>query len=88
MLNQPFDKVEYMPIFLALKREAQIKGWLDKKTDPLYRKLQDLCNFFREAHWLNNMNGEPAAMGRTDFMLPRRESWQQMREVLETELDT
>ena len=81
MLDLPFASVENMPIFRALKREAEILGSLDK-SDPRYVMLQDLCNHFREAHLLRNLNGASNAFGNVNLMFPLAESWQQIREEL------
>ena len=81
MLNLPFTDVENMPIFRALKREAEIHGQLDR-SDPRYTKLQDLCNYFRENCWLTNMNGAANAWGDVHLMFPRADTWQQIRERL------
>ena len=85
MLNLPFTEVENMPIFRALKREAEIHGQLDR-SDPRYTMLQDLCNHFRETYLLRNLNGAPNARGNTNLMFPLAESWQQIREHLEEAL--
>ena len=81
MLDLPFTVVENMPIFRALKREAEIGGPLDR-SDPRYVMLQDLCNHFRETHLLRNMNGAANAWGNVHLMFPLAESWQQIREEL------
>jgi len=93
--NQPFHKVEHVPLLHALKREAKFTGWLpqDVAGDDRYAGLQKLCNdiiqsrHFPAINLIRNYNAGPInGFGNTKKMfVADAQAWEIVRDWLHTE---